>query len=79
MTLGMPLELNRSQVADLIALPGIGPVLASRIVAERTRKGAFCTLRDLQRVRGIGPALLRRLEPHLEALPPCPDVASSPE
>lgn len=36
-------------------LSGVGPVLASRIVADRSSKGAFESVDDLQRVRGIGP------------------------
>ncbi|MBC7291047.1 MAG: ComEA family DNA-binding protein [Actinotalea sp.] len=56
-------DLNRASVAELEALPGIGPVLASRIVAHRDQHGPFASVDDLQAVRGIGPALLADLRP----------------
>lgn len=54
-------DLNRAGVSELEALPGIGPVLARRIVAHRTRHGPFHRLEDLLAVEGIGPKLLERL------------------
>lgn len=50
-------DLNRATAAELDALPGIGPVLAERIVAYRERHGGFRTVRDLRRVQGIGAKL----------------------
>jgi competence protein ComEA len=47
---------------ELEALPGIGPALARRIVADRESQGPFATVAALDRVPGIGPALLARLE-----------------
>ena len=63
LTLGLPLDLNLATEADLMALPRIGPVLAKRIVTDRQRRGSFTAISDLQRVRGIGPATLKRLQP----------------
>ena len=57
------LDLNRAGAAELDALPGIGPVLAARIVEQRERGGAFRRLEDLMAVRGVGPRLLERLRP----------------
>ena len=54
--------MNQATEEQLTVLPGIGPALAAAIVAERRRGGAFRSLEDLRRVRGIGPAVLRRLE-----------------
>lgn len=54
-------DLNRAGVRDLEALPGIGPVLARRIVTHRDRHGPFHRLEDLLQVEGIGPRLLERL------------------
>jgi competence protein ComEA len=54
-------DLNRAAPAELDALPGIGPVLAERIVAHRARHGRFETLDELAAVRGIGPRLIERL------------------
>lgn len=49
----------------LDALPGIGPVLAGRIVQTRGRMGGFRRVEDLLAVPGIGPRLLARLRPRL--------------
>ncbi len=48
-------NLNSASARELALLNGVGPVLASRIVADRVSKGAFESVDDLQRVRGIGP------------------------
>ncbi len=55
-------DLDVAGVAQIEALPGIGPVLASRIVADRDSLGPFGSFDELSRVKGVGPALLRRLE-----------------
>jgi competence protein ComEA len=57
-----PVNVNRADAADLEALPGIGAVLAERIVADRAANGPFAALADLERVSGIGPAVVARLE-----------------
>jgi competence protein ComEA len=49
-------DLNTAGIAELDALPGIGPVLAQRIVDHRTRAGAFGSVAELDEVPGIGPA-----------------------
>jgi competence protein ComEA len=56
-----PLMLNTASAQDLDALPGIGPVLAGRIVAWRTAHGPFASVDALTDVPGIGPAMLARL------------------
>jgi DNA uptake protein ComE-like DNA-binding protein len=58
-----PLPLNKSGQADLEMLPGIGPRLATMIIAERLRKGRFAGPEDLLDVPGIGPANLQRILP----------------
>ncbi|MDC7121032.1 helix-hairpin-helix domain-containing protein [Cellulomonas fimi] len=57
-----PVDLNTADVAALDALPGIGPVLAQRIVEHRTER-PFSAVDELADVRGIGPALLENLRP----------------
>ena len=58
-----PLSFLSSAPPDsLDLLPGIGPVLAARIVADRAARGPFTTWTELDRVRGIGPATIKRLE-----------------
>lgn len=49
---------NRSEAAQLERLPGVGPVLAERIVAHREAHGPFETVEDLLDVPGIGEAKL---------------------
>jgi competence ComEA-like helix-hairpin-helix protein len=53
--------VNRASAAQLICLPGIGPALAARIVAERTARGNFSSVADLARVRGLGSKRRERL------------------
>jgi len=53
--------VNHAGADELATLPGIGPRLAEAIVDERRRNGPFRSPADLQRVRGIGPALVTRL------------------
>jgi competence protein ComEA len=53
---GTPLDLNAAGVAQLDQLPGVGPVLAQRIVDYRTQHGAFRSVDELRQVSGIGEA-----------------------
>jgi competence ComEA-like helix-hairpin-helix protein len=62
-----PIDVNRADAAALATLPGIGPVLAARIVAYRDSVGPFPDLDALVAVRGVGPATLERLRPLLRA------------
>jgi competence protein ComEA len=55
-------DLDTAPPAEIERLPGIGPALANRIVADRNAKGAFGCLAALDMVRGIGPALLARVD-----------------
>ena len=64
-----PLDLNAASAAELDALPGIGPVLAARIVEHRRRQGPFRSVEELRSVPGIGPKLLARLRPALREPP----------
>jgi competence protein ComEA len=58
---GGPVSLNSATAADLDALPGIGPVLAQRIVDYRLQQGSFTSVDQLDDVPGIGPALFAQL------------------
>jgi len=60
-----PVNLNDATAPELIALPGIGPAMAQRIIAYRSEHGRFTSVNDLDRVKGIGPALLRRVRPFI--------------
>jgi competence protein ComEA len=51
---GGPVNLNAATLADLDGLPGVGPVLAQRILDARDAQGGFKTVADLRKVQGIG-------------------------
>jgi competence protein ComEA len=63
------LDLNRASAAELDALPGIGPVLAGRIVEHRQAHGPFRRVEELRAVRGVGPRLFERLSGRLRVSP----------
>lgn len=65
------LDLNQASAAELMQLPGVGPKLAQAIIDRRQTYGPFRSVADLDRVHGIGPAALKRLEGwvHVEGVP----------
>jgi DNA uptake protein ComE-like DNA-binding protein len=58
-----PVDVNRASEVELAGLPGIGPALASRIVAARP----FTEIEELRRVRGLRRGTLERLRPLVTA------------
>ncbi|MCB1218123.1 helix-hairpin-helix domain-containing protein [bacterium] len=65
------LDLNTASAAELDELPGIGPVLAERIVMAREQRAGFRSLDELLEVEGIGSATLEHLRPllRIDAVP----------
>lgn len=59
------LNINTATASQLEALPGVGPVLAERIVAYRQASGAFTTTEQLLLVEGIGENLLETLSDYI--------------
>ncbi|MGX6605082.1 helix-hairpin-helix domain-containing protein [Micromonosporaceae bacterium Da 78-11] len=59
---GGPVNLNTATLADLDGLPGVGPVLAQRILAARDAQGGFKSVGDLRKVDGIGDARYDQLK-----------------
>ena len=57
------LDLNRASAQELEALPGIGPVMAARIVEHREANGPFTAVGQLRQVRGIGEKTFQELAP----------------
>lgn len=66
------IDLNTASTAELDRLPGIGKVLAGRIVSQRP----FDTVEDLEKVPGIGPKTLDRLRPLVRVTAPNPPVSA---
>lgn len=56
-------DLNRATAADFDQLPGVGPVLAKRMVEYRKSVGRFHAVEDLRAVKGIGKKKLDQLKP----------------
>ena len=61
---GRPIDLNRATAEQLDEVRGIGPALATRIIARRAEVGGFRRVEDLLEVRGIGPAMLETARRH---------------
>lgn len=58
-----PLNLNTATKAQLVALPGIGEVMAERILRHRENHGPFRELEELRSIKGISKRLLEKLKP----------------
>jgi competence protein ComEA len=59
---GGKVDLNSATLAQLDALPGVGPALAQRIVDYRTAHGGFRSVDELRKVQGIGEAKFAQLK-----------------
>jgi len=63
------LDVNRANQQDFERLPGIGPVLARRIVEYRESRGAVQDIEQLRRVKGIGKKTFERIRAFVAVLP----------
>jgi len=68
-------DVNEAEWPELAQLPGIGPVLARRIVDSRAADGDYRTVDDLERVNGVGPRRLEEMRRYLLPLPEDAQVA----
>lgn len=59
------ININTASAEELAELPGIGAVLAARIIAYREENGAFHDVGELREVKGIGDTLLEKLKPYI--------------
>lgn len=66
-----PVDPNTANKSELMTLPGVGEVLADRIIEARAQ-GRFRKAADLARVPGIGPALLEKITPLIVIAPDRP-------
>lgn len=55
------ISINAADASQLEGLPGVGPVLAGRIVAYREEHGPFASVGALESVPGLGPAIVAGL------------------
>lgn len=60
-------NVNAAGADEMSLLPGIGPAIAARIVADRAERGPFASVDELRRVKGIGAATLERVRPFATA------------
>lgn len=60
------LGINDVGENELESLPGIGPVLARRIIDYRNRVGGYKSLEELKQVKGIGDKLYLKISPYLK-------------
>ena len=58
---GVRVSLSSASLAELDALPGVGPVTAQKILDYRAAHGGFSSVDDLDSIPGIGPARLEQL------------------
>lgn len=64
-----PIDLNAADTAALDTLPGVGPVLAERIIAWRAEHGRFTSVDELGEVSGIGEKLLGQIRDRVMVSP----------
>ncbi len=62
---GLKVDINSATALELELLPGIGPVLAARIVEERRVTNGFNSINELERVKGLSPKRLNELRPYI--------------
>ncbi|MFL2936283.1 MAG: helix-hairpin-helix domain-containing protein [Myxococcota bacterium] len=63
-------NINTASAEELQLLPGIGPVRAQAILAERKKRTRFNRIEDLADVKGVGESMLDTLRPHVVLVGP---------
>ncbi|EJU63460.1 DNA topoisomerase TopA [Neisseria meningitidis 69166] len=71
-------NINAASQQELEALPGIGPAKAKAIAEYRAQNGAFKSVDDLTKVKGIGPAVLAKLKDQASVGAPAPKGPAKP-
>lgn len=60
-----PIDINSADARELQLLPGIGPILAQRIIAYRQQYGKFQNAEALRPIKRIGPRTIQKLQYYL--------------
>ncbi len=58
-------NINQASVESLRRIPGIGEVIAGRIIEYRLQFGSFMSLDDLKKVKGIGDKKIEIIKRHI--------------
>lgn len=70
-------DINAADWPEILQLPGLGEVLAQRVLADRQANGPFRDVDELVRVDGIGVKTLEKIRPYLLPIPKDTDWAAS--
>ena len=60
---GTLIDLNTAGAAEFDTLPGVGPVIAGRIIEYRNVNGPFATIDELAAIQGISPSMVEEIRP----------------
>ncbi len=62
------ISINKATLEQLEYLPGIGPVMAKRIIAYRDQHHGFRTIDELVEIKGIGEKTVEKLKPYVQII-----------
>ncbi len=74
-----PMDINAATSEQLQQLPGIGPVMAQRIIDYRKKSGPFRNVDELMAVRGISDKRLAKIKPYVFVKSPQPTPGAAPK
>lgn len=63
--LSIPIDINTAFIEELIAIPGVGPKTASKIIEYRDKKGGFSSLYELLKIKGIGKVKYNKIKQYV--------------
>ncbi len=59
------IDINLATDQELQQIPGVGEVIAQRIIQDREKNGYYCTVKDIVRVKGIGLKTFEKMQQHI--------------